>query len=337
MSGRTGDEAGIVCYHENEDEGVKCDEYLFTIIILTSSLRYHWRIVGHLPLLKQLERDISGANLPNAYIFSGPPEVGKRTVTMTLAHILQCERDYCHDCPTCTQITKGIHSETIEFRDDGEQLGIEPIRDLIARLSLTPSAKYKIIIIERAERMTTEAANCLLKILEEPPPQTLFMMTTDSLRELLPTVVSRCRVLHFQPCHERELKDFLSEKYLGEDERKLDLVCELSLGRPGVAFTLLEDPQMMDFYTSLYRDLSRFLEFNNMFERFAYLQEIVEDRQKIGIFLDIFTNIVRKKMISEPQSHRRYVCLIELIYATKSALRHYVNPRLLLENMMLSF
>lgn len=299
--------------------------------------RYRWHIVGHLPLLEQLEKDIQTSSLAHSYIFAGPPEIGKRTVAVTLAHILQCEHDFCHDCVTCSQITKGIHSETIEFRDDGETLGIDVIRELLNRLYLTPSAPYKIVIIERAERMTTEAANCLLKMLEEPPPQTLFMITTDNIRELLPTVISRSRTLNFQTCSQQELMDFLSLEYMDREPKTLELACELSLGRPGVAFKILKDPDMMEFYTMLYRDINRFFAFNNIFERFAYLQDLIEDSHKVGIFLDIFTHLARKKMLEGGENGAKYLALLDKIASSKTALRQHVNPRLLLENIMLSF
>lgn len=304
--------------------------------------RYRWHIVGHLPLLEQLEKDIRDGGLAHSYIFAGPPQIGKRTVAVTLAHILQCEQDYCHDCITCSQIDKGIHSETSEYRDDGEALGIDAVRDLLNRLYLTPSAAYKIVIIERAERMTVEAANCLLKMLEEPPPQTIFMLTTDNIRDLLPTVISRSRVLNFGTCSESELLDFLKERYMGEDPAKLALACELSLGRPGVAFKILEDPEMMDFYIKLYRDITRFFAFDNVFERLAYLQDLIEDTQKIDIFLDIFTHLARKKMLEAgagagSETGARYLALLDNVTSAKTALRQHVNPRLLLENIMLSF
>lgn len=300
--------------------------------------RYRWHIVGHLPLLEQLEKDVETGNVAHSYIFAGPPQIGKHTVALTMAHILQCEQGFCHDCVTCSQISKGIHSETMEFRDDGETLGIDAIRDLLNRLYLTPSARYKIVIIERAERMTTEAANCLLKMLEEPPPQTLFMITTDNILELLPTVISRSRTLNFQTCSSAELLDFLSLEYMDREPKTLELACELSLGRPGVAFKILEDPDMMEFYTMLYRDINRFFAFNNIFERFVYLQELIEDSNKIGIFLDIFTHLARKKMLEgDPRTNARYLALLDKIVASKTALRQHVNPRLLLENMMLSF
>lgn len=299
--------------------------------------RYRWRVVGNETLLGQLESDITQHNLAHAYIFSGPPEIGKRTVAVTLAHILQCENDFCHDCKICMQISKGIHSETIEFRDDGEQLGIDPMRDLVTRLNLTPAAKYKIVIIERAERMTLEAANCLLKTLEEPPAQTLFLLTTDNIRELLPTVISRCRTLGMRLCDEQELFTFLKEKYFDVDDNTLRLVCELSLGRPGVAFKILEDPEIMRFYKSLYQDLSRFFEFNNAFERMVYLQDFIEDKDRITIFLDIFTHLTRRKLLAGGGDTARYLRLIDAISFTKLALRQHVNSRLALENLMLSF
>lgn len=303
----------------------------------SAPLRYRWRVVGNQPLLHSLEADLIQKKLAHAYIFSGPPEVGKKTVAVTLAHILQCENDFCHDCTTCSQITKGIHSETIEFRDDGEQLGIEAIRDLVFRLNLTPSAPYKIVIIERAERMTTEAANCLLKTLEEPPSRTIFILTTDNLREILPTVISRSRVLPFQLCDESLLLDFLKEKYMAIEEDTLHLVVELSLGRPGVAFKIIEDPELMRFYKSLYVDVSRFFQFNNVFERMTYLQEFIEDKNKITIFLDIFTHLVRRNLLLKVENGSKYIELIDQISLTQSALRNHVNPRLALENLMLSF
>ena len=303
----------------------------------TPSLRYRWRVIGNEPLLHALEQDIANDNLSHAYIFAGAPEVGKRTVAVTLAHILQCENDFCHDCRTCLQISKGIHSETIEFRDDGEQLGIEPIRDLVFRLNLTPSAPYKIVIIERAERMTTEAANCLLKTLEEPPPQTLFILTTDNIREILPTVISRSRVLAFRICEEAALLDFLTQKYMDVEETTLKLVVELSLGRPGVAFKILEDPELMRFYTSLYTDISRFFKFNNLFERMVYVQDFIEDKSKITIFLDIFTHLVRRELLLNMTHSQTYIQLLDQITFTHAALRHHVSPRLALENLMISF
>lgn len=300
-------------------------------------LRYRWRVVGNEPLLQALEHDVAQNNLSHAYIFAGAPEVGKRTVAVTLAHILQCENDFCHDCRTCLQISKGIHSETIEFRDDGEQLGIEPIRDLVFRLNLTPSSPYKIVIIERAERMTTEAANCLLKTLEEPPPQTLFILTTDNIREMLPTVISRSRVLGFRICEEDALFDFLTQKYMDIDEKTLKLVVELSLGRPGVAFKILEDPDLMRFYMSLYSDLTRFFKFNNLFERMVYVQEFIEDKSRIAIFLDIFTHLTRRQLLLNTSHPDTYIKLLEQITFTQAALRYHVNPRLALENLMISF
>lgn len=308
---------------------------------VTHGLRYRWRIVGHRHMLEQIERDITDDNLAHAYLLSGPPQVGKYTVAKTLAHILQCERDFCHTCATCSEIDKGIHSDTIEMRDDGDTISVEMMRDLIARLSLTSSTRYKIVLIERIERMTKEAANCFLKTLEEPTPHTMFLLTTDTVREVLPTVVSRVRVLSFGTCDKEALVEHLSGEYAsGEravDRDALALISELSLGRPGIAFKLLENPELLDFYKSLYRDLSRFLAFNNVFERMAYVQPLIDDKERIGIFLDIFTHIVRKELLHNPTNGRRYVAILDSIDFTRRGFKHHVNPRLALETLMISF
>lgn len=276
-------------------------------------------------------------NISHSYLFSGPREVGKFTVAKTMAHILQCEQDFCHKCLTCQHIEKGIHSETLEFRDDGETLTIDMMREMIARLYLIPQGRYKIVLLERIERMTRDAANCLLKVLEEPTPRTIFFLTTDSLREVLPTVVSRCRVMHFASNTPEQLYDILLERHPDADSETLHLVSELSMGRFGAAFKIMDDPELKDFYISLYRDIHRFFEFNNLFERMVYVQQFIEDKDRLLIFLEVLTQIVRKRLLEANGDIIASLGALESIQHTQLALRHHVNPRLALENLMLCF
>ncbi|KKT19207.1 MAG: polymerase III, delta-prime subunit protein [Candidatus Peregrinibacteria bacterium GW2011_GWA2_43_8] len=93
---------------------------------------YKWPIIGHEEQLKRLEADLKNGHLAHAYIFVGPDKVGKFLVAKTLAGILQCPNNYCRSCPTCVQVMKGVHLDTIEMRDDGESIKIERVRALIA-------------------------------------------------------------------------------------------------------------------------------------------------------------------------------------------------------------
>lgn len=298
-------------------------------------MNYHWNIIGHSALLEKLEQDISSGNLPHAYLFSGPEKVGKYIVAKKLAHILQCEKNFCHECSTCIQIEKKTHPDTIEFEDDGESVKIEQIREVITRLHMTTSSRYKIFLVERIERMTLEAANCILKTLEEPPADTIFLFTTAAIKEVLPTIVSRVRILSFHHCSEDLLYEKIREYYPESDDDTLRQVSRFALGKAGIAFRLMRDPELLSLYRRMYQDFLRFLSRPSIFDRFCYVQEFIEQPSKIDHFLDILTHLVRSLMLKDPLNHERYIDILEQISRTRFSLKHNANVKLTLEKLML--
>ncbi len=299
-------------------------------------MQYHWNIVGHVPLLEALEHDIASGNLAHAYLFAGPEKVGKYVVAKTLTHILQCPNNYCHDCPTCTQIEKGSHPDVIELADNYESIKIETIREIVDRIQMTTSSPYKIVLIEKIERMSTEAANCLLKNLEEPPAKTLFLFTTMSVRDVLPTIVSRMRVLQFHHCNQEEIRRKIAEEHFGTDAETLDQVTQFAMGKPGIAFRLLRDPEFLSLYRRLYHELLFLIENPRVFEGFCAVQEFVEDPQKREHFLDIFTHLVRMKMIQEPLNRKRFLAILDRLAQVRFSLEHNANTKLALEQLVLA-
>lgn len=298
-------------------------------------MKYAWRIIGHEKLTRGLESDMTGNNIAHAYLFAGPEKVGKFTVAKTFAHILQCENNFCHTCKTCAQIEKNSHPDTIVFRDDGKSIGIDAIRELIMRLNMSAASKYKIFIAENIERMTEEAGNCLLKTLEEPTPNTVFLFTAIYLKRVLPTILSRVRALKFHHCPEEVLTERLRELYPGTEEEIIQQVGKFSLGKPGIAFDLMNDPQLISYYKTLYSDLQRFLDHKSVFDRFVYVKEAEENPRKTNDILDILTHIIRSRLII---GHYKtgYVKILNKIDYTKFLLGHNINPKLALENLMLS-
>ena len=173
-------------------------------------------------------------------------------VARVLAGILQCENNYCHTCPTCIQIEKGGTPDTVELEDDGESIKIGAVREIIARLNMTGNSRYKIVLIKNCGRLTEEAANCLLKTLEEPPPNTLFVFTATNKAEVCPQLFLAWRsfVLKTSRCHFEKISP---GKFPEVDDETLNEIIFLSLGRCGKALKLLNNPELFAEQRELYR------------------------------------------------------------------------------------
>lgn len=163
----------------------------------------NWEIIGHHQQLSLLEKSMAAGRLAHAYIFSGPAQVGKKSIAKKLAQFLLCEtNNACNICIQCRTLTAGSNADYIELSGD-EDLKIESVRDLTYKLSLKPySASHKIALIDNAHNLTVEASNALLKIFEEPKPQTLIILVTDNYHRLLPTISSRAQKIIFGPLDE---------------------------------------------------------------------------------------------------------------------------------------
>ncbi len=294
-------------------------------------MKYNWSIIGHEKQLQQLEKDIASGNLAHAYLLSGPNSVGKNTVAKKMAGILQCENDFCHSCNTCLQVGKGCHVDTSHFEDNGESIKIEEIRKIVERLGMTRQAKYKILLIQSLERMTTEAANSFLKMLEEPPERTIFIMTTDNVRLILPTILSRVRVVKFNSVSPVYLREKLLELYPDSDKEAIETVSLLSMGKTGKAVHLMEHPDSLADYLKIYHDIQNFLGYRSVVERFSYVEDLLASEGKMDIFMEILTHVLRGKML-ERGGHVKDLSKID---EAAMLLKKNVNARLILENLML--
>ena len=163
-------------------------------------------IRGQPRVVEQLGRALRQGRVPHAYLFTGPPGVGKHTTGLALAAAMNCERapsEGCASCPACQRIASGCHPDvvTLERQGASQTIPIETIRSLvIPALGLAPhEGRARFFLIEEATSLLGPAANALLKTLEEPPARTHFVLCTSSPGELLPTIRSRCQRVQFQP------------------------------------------------------------------------------------------------------------------------------------------
>lgn len=299
-------------------------------------MKYNWSIIGHENQLKQIEQDLESGNLAHSYLLAGPNSVGKHTVAKKFAGILQCDSDFCHNCNACLQVRKGSHIDTIEMEDNHQSIKIGEVRKIIRRLNMTKQSKYKIFLVQSIERMTIEAANSFLKILEEPPEGTIFILTTNNIRSLLPTIISRVRVVHFNNVSVDYLKNRLHELYPNAEEEVINQVSLFSLGKTGKALHLMENPDSLANYLKVYRDVQHFLGHRNVTDRFSYVDALLEEDSSVEVFLNILTHVLRSKVLSGDKETSRYIDLLLKVADSGLLLKKNVNSRLVLENLMLT-
>ena len=297
-----------------------------------NTMIYNWNIIGHEKQLKMLEGDIASGNLAHAYLLCGPSHVGKYTVAKKLAHTLQCPNNFCGKCATCTQVRKGSHIDTMEYPNNRESIKIELVRGVVARSTMSGQSAYKAVLLQSIERMTPEAANCFLKTLEEPPAKTVFIMTTSHVREILPTIVSRSRIMRFHLFSIEYLTKVLREQFPDSDPEEIDNVAKLSLGKTGKALDLMNEPDKLAYNLKLYKDVLYLLDTDNIVERFRYVEGLMEDDRKRRDFLNVMLHVLRNKLLVDGSD--RFIRLISNVENAKSFLKQNVNTRLVLENLM---
>ncbi len=299
-------------------------------------MKYNWSIIGHEKQLLQIEKDIESGNLAHAYLLAGANSVGKYTVAKKMAGILQCENDFCHQCNTCLQVEKGCHIDTVEFVDEGESIKIDEVRKIVERLNMTRQSRYKILLIQGLERMSIEASNSFLKTLEEPPSRTVFIMTTNNIRLILPTILSRVRIVKFNCVSLSFLKEKLMELYPDCDEETINTVSLLSLGKTGKAVHLMENPESLANYLKIYHDVQNFLQHRNIADRFSYVENLTtSDEPQVEPFLNILTHVLRSKVLEKDPGAPLYIKTLSKIDEAGMLLKKNVNARLVLENLML--
>ncbi len=204
-------------------------------------------IVGNESTRARLWRAAADGRLHHCYLFEGPEGVGKAVTALRFACALNCEtvpvdgslREPCGTCATCRQFAAGTHPDLVRVVPDPGRatrvITAEQARGIIAGLSLQRhSARRRVVIVDPADAFTEEAANALLKTLEEPPEGTQFILVTARPAALLTTVRSRSQRVRFGPVPRAELATWLVARGLGAE------LADASLGSPGAALRLAE-------------------------------------------------------------------------------------------------
>ena len=210
-------------------------------------------IIGHHRPIKWLQTAVQTNHLGHAYLFHGEPAIGKRQAAIALTQLLHCEMpqtgstpDACGTCRACHQVEQAIHPDYVIIQpEDGQKqnpkIKVDQIRAIEHLVIYRPLVgSHKVCLIDEADMMTTEAANALLKTLEDPPDHCLFLLISSRPEHLLPTIRSRCIALRFSPLPLHDVYDYVI-KHSSLESNQARLVANFSEGRLGQALQL--DPE----------------------------------------------------------------------------------------------
>src|SRR5579863_2369946 len=325
-----------------------------------------WGIVGHEHAISTLRRAIISERVRHAYLFTGPEHIGKTLLALRFAQTLLCTggpdpgvtpQNPCGVCLSCRKVLHGNHPDvhTIARATDKQFILIEQVRTLqsdSARKRL--EGRYNIFIIQGMHEMNVQAANCLLKTLEEPEPNVVLLLTAPDPALLLPTILSRVQQIPMNLLTTTQIKAALEQQWQVEPE-EATLIAALAAGRMGWAIQAVEKEEMLENRKTQLETLARLPSLGTA-QRFDIAQRLSTDSDKLrGILelwllwwrdmllaannsLDLVVNVDMSSTIQKQaakvgpvQSQR----MVRAILGTMEALDQNVNARTALEVLML--
>ncbi|MDD5589900.1 MAG: DNA polymerase III subunit [Candidatus Portnoybacteria bacterium] len=321
-------------------------------------------IIGHEKIWNFLKQSAARNRLAHAYFFVGPSEIGKKKVAIEFIKSLQCENSNefnpCNCCRSCSQIEKGAHPDVLlagvreigdEEKKNSTEIKIEEARHIQHHLSLsTFSGKIKAVIIDSAENLNIEAANRLLKTIEEPSPKSILILISSEWQKIPLTILSRCQTIRFSSVKKELIESELKKYGLGKDrEVKRASVC--CCGRPGAAIKMVMGGQTQKRRESAIEELGKILK-SDLAERFFYAVKLSKDSVFASEILDYWLIWYRDRILESlglmdlevfekgeknDYSLRRLCLSLKKIKETQELLKESgFNSRLIFENLMLA-
>lgn len=322
----------------------------------------NWDLIGHEWAVQLLRGQIAGGQVRHAYLFTGADGIGRRTLALRLAQALNCTHppgpgDFCGECRACRGFAAMQHSDlyTIERQEGDKEIKVGAVRELSRALSRTPlEVRYQVGLLLDFEQASEEAANAMLKTLEEPNPSVILCMTATDTDSIPGTIASRCEIVRLRPVAATELAAALQTRWQ-IDAARAQLLASISGGRPGEALRLHQEPDVLD-QRAEWLDACDALLAANRVDRFAFAEKASKDRETLRSLLLVWlsfwrdvllrvahsstsvANVDREARLKDLASHlsleaaRGWVTSLE---RTLEQLNTNVNARLALEVLLL--
>lgn len=267
----------------------------------------NWNLIGHEWAVGMLKKHVVNETVRHAYLFAGAPGLGRRTLALRFAQALNCQTPVeegvpCGQCRDCKQIEAMQHADltVIQADSEGGTLKVDQIRETRRTLILKPyQSNYRVAIFLRFQEANDNAANALLKTLEEAPSYAVLILTADNPEQLLPTIVSRCEVLRLRPLQIEEVKKDLEGK--GVESDHANLVAHISGGRPGYARQLSESHSLLEKRQERLNELQGLISGSRL-EKFAYADKLAKDKESMRQAILIWLSYWRDVMLRTTQA-----------------------------------
>lgn len=325
-----------------------------------------WNIVGHEHTIHMLRRILAAQQVRHAYLLAGPPRIGKSLLARRFAQTLLCTggpdpgaapQEPCNQCLSCRKVLHGNHPDVhiISKAPDKQYILIEQVRELQSDAARrTMEGRRNIFIIEDAQDMNAQAANCLLKTLEEPEQDVVLLLTVPDAGQLLPTIVSRVQKIPMQLLTASQIRSALIEQWEIEAQ-EAELIAALAAGRLGWAVEAVEDEDLLAERRAQLELITKLPTINKV-QRFDFVQKLGTDNEKIHTFLEIWllwwrdivltangcldlTVNVDMRQLLKAQAAKigtgEAERMVRAILQTQESLEQNVNARVALEVLML--
>lgn len=297
-------------------------------------------VIGHRRQREELEQDLQSGNVAHAYLFVGPPHIGKFTVAKWFAKellmvgvepekkeqtehmidrllhpdLLVLDRlwieEQMEDWNVIAQYSNVPQEHRKKAGTKTDRISIDDIRALQARMMGTGTSRYGCVCIRNIERMDDPPANALLKVLEEPPPGRVFLLTAQSVDAVLPTIVSRCRVIRFSAVPQADTAPLLK----GLDPEEAHFLQHISQGAPGLLLSLRDDPEKLRAERLLHTQANAFWRSTQMSERIKLLEPVTEkgaDAERFALHLALTLRERSPRTLAQERALQRLTSLLK--------------------------
>jgi len=309
--------------------------------------KYFTDILGQDNAISILSSQLAKKTLSHAYIFLGEEGTGKEYLAREFSKYILCKNQNGEDlCENCKRFDKGLHLDFIQINGE-EGIKIEEVRETVEKINLMPAmSARKVIIFTKAENLGLEAANALLKTFEEPPKDSIIILTAISEKSLPETIVSRGQKIKLSKISENEIKKILLSDYA---ESEVNKILPYAEGNIGEAKQLISDNGYFETKKELFSGVEECLLSDSIIEKFKIIEAFDKDK-RIKDFLGLFSRIIFQSnlkpniAISEDEiyskvqkkhSTQKILKMSEKTLKIYENLEYNVNLRLALEEIIL--